>query len=97
MGRARAYLGNLFPDIDIDRLDAKAGADDRIRSLEDDVERLSMAVRALSDLLVKKKCITHVELRDLIAAIDAADGTTDGTSMRIPTGRPDDAKKKSKK
>lgn len=96
MSSVRSYLGNLLPDTDTDVLQRR-GSPDRVRQLEEDVETLSMIVRGLIDLLVQKKAATREELRRLLMAIDVSDGKTDGTAMRIPTGRPDERPTRRKK
>ena len=97
MGRVRAYLGNLFTDQEFDvarRKPASGGAEGRLKSLEQDVEQLSVVLRALVDTLVRRDLLSREEIKALIAAIDASDGTSDGTALRVPMGRRDEPKKK---
>lgn len=96
MSSVRSYLGNLLPDMDTDVLH-RGGGTDRVKQLEEDVENLSMILRAVIDLLVQKKSITREDLRRLLMAIDQSDGATDGTAMRIPTGRSDERAGKKRK
>ena len=99
MGIVRSYLGNYFPEGDVDRIEdkMKAGVGDRSRGLEEEIEKLSLVLRAVLDQLVARKVLSRQDIQSLILAIDQADGVTDGTSTRVPTGRPDDAKSKARR
>ncbi len=58
----------------------------RIEDLELQVEHLSMQVRALQELCVRKKLFTREEFKTLVHEIDSVDGSMDGRTTRV--GRP---------
>jgi hypothetical protein len=50
----------------------------RMANLEDDLGRVALLTRALIDAVLKKGVITQVELAEMMAKEDMADGERDG-------------------
>lgn len=50
----------------------------RVSNLEDDLGRVALLARALIDAVLKKGLITQVELAEMMAKQDMADGERDG-------------------
>ena len=95
MSRVRLYLGNFLSEANFDPLDIPKGGDaesSRVKLLEDDIEKLSMVVRALIDAVVRKNLLTREQIRTLVREIDESDGMHDGTARRVPMGRPGEKK-----
>jgi hypothetical protein len=91
MTRARSYLGNLFPEEDFDQpdptLESRRSPEARIAALEQDAERICMALRALIDALVQRKIISPTDLKRLILEIDKSDGLVSGGTTVVPVRR----------
>jgi len=92
MTRARFYLGSLFPEEDFDQPDLSLGTksrtpEARIAALEQDVERICMALRGLIDSLVQKKLVSPTDLKRLILEIDKSDGLVSGGTTAVPVRR----------
>jgi len=92
MTRARSYLGNLFPEEDFDQSDLDLGSprrtpEARVAALEQDAERICMALRALIDALVQRKIVSPQDLKRLILEIDKSDGLVSGGTAVVPVRR----------
>ena len=63
----------------------------RVANLEDDLGRVALLTRALIDTVLKKGIITQVELAEMMAREDLADGERDGKlDLRKLRSRPPD-------
>ena len=59
----------------------------RVAQLEDDLGRVALLTKALMDAVLKKGVISQVDLAEMMAKADMADGTRDGkldmSSLRL--------------
>lgn len=77
---------------DIDEAKATAGqsvtraaeAQQRVRELEDSLDRLTLVCMAMWDLIQEKTGLTETDLADRVQELDVRDGVRDGKVTRMP-------------
>ncbi len=60
----------------------------RVEALEEELGRITLLCRALSDILVSRESVSLQELAELMNEIDLEDGVADGKVTKIPEKRP---------